>query len=178
MRRTLTVAGLVLVSLSPVAGAGERYGLYIAPGAVDIDHKVLRIKHSVFYYVPEAYPAKDTLAFIQRSLAEAGWRPTTCADLSKAERSSHESGWEELPSGEGVPVRLWSATWMNARGDRVSYSLGYGAITHGGLKPTHLQVGAWYQDKKLAERSRAESDARMETTRQRYPYLRVKPCLN
>lgn len=83
MRRALTVAGLVFAVGLPIAAAADRYGLSVAPRAVDVDWKALGIQHSVSYSVPEAYPATDTLVFIEQSLAAAGWRPATCDDLGR-----------------------------------------------------------------------------------------------
>jgi hypothetical protein len=162
VRRLVMLAGLAFTLTSRLSIAAEAHGLYVAPRAVDIDRKVLAIKHSISYYVPEPYPASNTLEFIARRLAETGWRPATRAELP-GQWSSHHSGWLELPSQYGSsPGHLWSATWVNARGDQVHYSLGYPSVAESGLRPTYVHVGAWYEDRRAAERTRAEYRQRVD----------------
>jgi hypothetical protein len=178
MRRPLTLAGSILMLATlPLRAAADRHELYVAPGAVDIDRKALQIKHSVSYYLPEAYPAKSTLEFIKRSLADEGWRPTTRVDVPN-QWSSHDSGWLEVPSSDGCSAaRMWSATWVNARGDQAHYSLHYRSSAPGGLQPTHVHVGAWYEDRRAAERSRIESDKRMPKLQSQYASPKATiPC--
>jgi len=177
MRRSLALAGFGLLLTSSLTAAAERHGLFIPPQATDIDRKVLRIKHSVLYAVPEMYPATNTLEFITRSLAAAGWRPETRVE-SPHEWSSHDSGWLAIPSGDGSSAAsLWSATWVNAAGARVHYSLAYPSLDQHGLQPTHVHVAVWYEDRKTADRTRANGDAAHETIRCLQRALRGEtPC--
>jgi hypothetical protein len=179
MRRTAPAAAFVLAFVRIAAAATDRYGLYVVPRAVDVDRKVLRIKHSVMYYVPEAYPAHETLNQIKQSLADAGWRPARCSELGKSERSSHAEGWQDLPNSDGSSFgRFWSGTWVNTRGQTVHYLLAYRPFASGGLRPTHVQVAAWFEDKEEAEQRRKTSDRHLEQLLAKYPYLRVaEPCL-
>jgi hypothetical protein len=180
MRRGSVIAlAFMLSGMLPAFAASDQYGLYVAPGAVDIDRATGTSKPSVQYYVRESYPATDTLAFIQNSLANAGWRPATCAELARHEASSHEAGWRELPNEKGrASLRLWSARWVDARGNQVAYTLAYSSsLTQYALQPTYVAVAAWYEDRKEAARVRAKADEHMETLRRRYTQLRdARPC--
>jgi len=178
MRRPLTLAGTLLTFATlPLSAAADRHGLCVAPGAVDIDRKALQIKHSISYYVPEAYPAKSMLEFIGRALGDGGWRPATRVELPH-QWSSHDSGWLEIPTGDGCSAaRMWSATWVNARGDQVHYSLHYRSSAPGGLQATHVHVGAWYEDRRAAERTRLESGKSMPKLQPPYASpLPTVPC--
>ena len=95
-------AGLTLVAAPLPAGTAHKRGLYLAPGAVDVEREGT---HAVHYLVREAYPAQTTLTFIlepsPRMLAPrpVRWR-------ARYEGSSHESGWDEMPVTEG-PLADW-----------------------------------------------------------------------
>jgi len=117
------LAGLAFTLTSRLSIAAEAYGLYVAPRAVEVDGKVLGIKHSISYYVPETLPASNTLEFIARRLArQAGVQlPGRVA----GQWSSHHSGWLEFAKPIRILSRyLWSATWVNVEGTRCTTRLG------------------------------------------------------
>ena len=107
------------------AGRDAR-GFFVPPAAVDVVEESAKGYSSIRYYVREPYPAESTIAFICRNLAEHGWHPVTGNALEKYETSSLEAGWDELPGKSGrVVTRIWSARWLDRKGNQVIYTLGY-----------------------------------------------------
>jgi hypothetical protein len=172
------ISAFILALVTTETATVDRHGLYVVPRAVDVDRTILKLPDSVHYYVPERYPADETLGLINRSLKSAGWRTATCDDLGEYTRSSHTDGWQELPSNDGsLATQLWSGMWMNAEGDTIHYSLIYRAAAPGDLQPTHVEVGAWYETREQAEQGRNASDRLMDELRAKHPFLRdPKPC--
>jgi len=169
-RIPITVTALLL---SIVAGAATdaRRGLFTAPGAVDVVRRRAKGGASLEYYVKEVYPAETTLAFIQAQLARAGFRPVRGRELGRSETTAMDTGWTDLP-GQNVSVagRIWSARWVDARGNEVVYTLSY-ASPQGeqGMKPTHVSVGAWYRDRAAAARAREEIEQAVDRLKNAVP---------
>jgi hypothetical protein len=153
------VTGILALGVTITSGAlaADRRGLVVAPGAAEIAWHTTKGGASVEYFVQEEYPAARTLGFIQDSLRKTGWQPVRGPALGRSETSSIDSGWQDLP-GEHTPrlIRIWSARWVDLRGNEVTYSLGYSSpLAESGLTPTHVGVAAWYLRKKDARRQRA-----------------------
>jgi hypothetical protein len=169
--RTAIITLAMLTSVHWAEAGRDSRGFFVPPTALDVIEESGKLYSSVRYYVREPYPAETTLAFICRNLEERGWRPVTGTALEKYERSSLESGWDELPGKSGrVVVRIWSARWLDAKGDQVIYTLGYSSpMAEQGLQPVYLLVSALYHDKAVAPLFRAELQKEVDRIR---PWLR------
>jgi hypothetical protein len=169
--RTAIITLAMLTSVHWAEAGRDSRGFFVPPTALDVIEESGKLYSSVRYYVREPYPAETTLAFICRNLEKRGWRPVTGTALEKYERSSLESGWDELPGKSGrVVVRIWSARWLDAKGDQVIYTLGYSSpMAEQGLQPVYLLVSALYHDKAVAPLFRAELQKEVDRIR---PWLR------
>ncbi len=147
----LRCRAVLLAGVALGASGCASHGLFVVPGAVEVTRESAKRGASVSYYVREPFPAEATISFICDSLAHSGWRPVVGKALERYEHSSLESGWSDLPATHPVAARIWSARWVDARGNEVVYTLSYmSRQAEQGLKPTHVSVAAWSYDKTVA----------------------------
>jgi hypothetical protein len=147
-----------------VSGCASR-GLLVAPGAAGIVRESGKGGKSLSYYAADPFPAEATVSFIRKNLAEDGWKPVLGKALDQYEHSSLESGWTDLP-GTRVPLagRIWSARWIDSRGNEVVYTLSYmSPQAEQGMQPTHVSVAARYRDKATARRIQADIRQKMDS---------------
>lgn len=163
MRRSIGAAAVVLAA-SVSAVASERHGLIVAPGAVNVVRGTIKGAESLDYYMRESYPATNTLTFLKDALAKDGWEPATGPGRPRYEISSHEVGWREIPlGGVSVRMRLWSAVWLDAGENEVTYTLTYDSpLAAQGLQPAAVGVEAFYRTKQEAMRLKAEMQVEMD----------------
>jgi hypothetical protein len=182
MRRSIGAMAIVVAAAVPALPAEPPDGLIVVPGALDVVRTSLERGQFLEYYVRETYPATSTLAFLRESLAKAGWRPATGADLAHYESSSLETGWRELPGGgERLQMRVWSARWLDSGDNEVTYTLVYSSpLSELGLQPTSVGVAAWYRTKEDAGRFKSEIQAEIDrvarSLRERQQQRKSDPC--
>jgi hypothetical protein len=178
-----SIVGILLVAAVPRGTASDKQGLFVPLDAVDVVRRAGKGRASIEYHVKEPYPASETLAFVQSSLSKRGWRPATGAELARHESSSLVSGWTDLPGLRGSTLgRLWSARWLDARGNQVVYSLASSSpLMEAGLEPVYVSVAGWYYSRKEAARYRKELDELAKSVPSRFrvrvpPPLPAQPC--
>jgi hypothetical protein len=163
MSATYSLAAIIAFQAASIASASD-HGLFEAPHAANVVRSSDQGGESIVYLVPEPYPAPETLAFIEATLAKGGWRPARVEELRRFERSSLRCGWTDASDGDRVRFRFWSARWLDAKGGEVTYTLtenlrtAPGASTH-----AHIGVSGLYFSKKEAARFRAKLDADPES---------------
>lgn len=159
MSAAYPLAVIIAVMAESIAVASD-HGLLVAPKAVDVMRTSDQGGESIGYFVREPFPAPETLAFIEATLAKEGWRPARVEELRRFERSSLRCGWIDASEDDRPSLRLWSARWLDAKGGEVTYTLTY-SLPAGrrGLKPAYIGVSGLYFSKKEAARFRAKVDA-------------------
>ena len=160
MSAAFPFAVIIAVMAEAIAGASD-HGLLVAPQAVDVMRSSDQGGHSIGYLVREPFPAPETLAFIEATLAKEGWRPARVEELRRFEQSSLRCGWIDAGEDDRRSLRFWSARWLDAKGGEVTYTLMYSLPTggRGGLKPAYIGVSGLYFSKKAAARFQAKLDA-------------------
>jgi hypothetical protein len=171
MTRKLIIAAAMLAWCHLAEAGRDARGFFVPSTALDVVEESTKGMSSIRYYVKEPYPAESTVAFICRRLAEHNWHPVTGKALEEYETSSLESGWDELAGKSGkVVTRIWSARWLDPKGNQVIYTLGYSSpLAEHGLKPVYLLVSALYHDKSVAPLFRAQLREELDRIR---PWLR------
>jgi hypothetical protein len=163
MSATYPLAVIIAFMAESIASASD-HGLFVAPHAVNVMRSSDQGGESIGYLVPEPFPAPETLAFIEATLAKGGWRPARVGELRRFERSSLRCGWTDASDGDRVSLRLWSARWLDAKGGEVTYTLTYSLrAPRGASTPAHIGVSGLYFSKKEAARFRAKLDADPES---------------
>jgi hypothetical protein len=168
---------LVVALQAGAAGVPEvsREGFVVVPAAEEVRSEPGR-RQDIHYYVREAFPAGQTIERIVTALGQHGWNAIVGEDVVPRESASLGSGWDELP---GAGLRVWSARWVNAEGDEVTYTLVYSSPQMAsGMEPAYLSVSAWFDTKDSAARQRrwiGEEVARI-AERQRSVVLKRAPC--
>jgi hypothetical protein len=159
MSAAYPLAVIIAVMAKSIAGASD-HGLLVAPEAVDVRLSSDQGGKSIGYFVREPFPAPETLAFIEATLAKEGWRPARVEEMRRFERSSLRCGWTDAGGVDRLTLRFWSARWLDAKGGEVTYTLTYSPPTERrGLKPADIGVSGLYFSKKEAARFRAKVDA-------------------
>ena len=150
----MVVLGLLFAAIATPSFSQEAPGLFVVPGAIDVQRDSGKGTRGIVYFVREPFPATEALAFIRGALAQQGWR-------SKADRegewidTTSDPVWRDSSDGQGT-IRMWSAEWRDSRGNEVNYLLVYkwpGGLS--GTDPSYVGVGATYLSKKAAGRVRA-----------------------
>jgi len=162
MSAAYPLAVIIAVMAQSTAAASD-HGLLVAPNALDVMRSSDEGGESIGYLVPEPFPAPETLAFIEATLAKEGWRPARVEEMRRFEQSSLRCSWTDASEGDRQSLRFWSARWLDAKGGEVTYTLTYSLPTgRRGLRPAHIGVSGLYFSKKKAARVRAKLDADWE----------------
>jgi hypothetical protein len=159
MRATYPLAAIIAFLAGSIASASD-HGLFVAPHAINVVRSSDQGGESIVYLVPEPFPAPETLAFIEATLAKRGWRAAGVEELGRFERSSLRCGWTDASEGDRVRLRFWSARWLNVKGGEVTYTLtDKVAQSLVGSTSAHIGVSGLYFSKKEAARFRAKLNA-------------------
>jgi hypothetical protein len=161
------LTALLVTSTFTQNAVAEGSGLLVVPDASDVVASKGSECPSIQYTIPEPFPAVETLAFIQSHLAAGGWMPVKGSDLVQNERSSLESGWQQLTSGDRS-TQVWSARWRHPGGGDLQYTLTYGPLARGKLQPTSVSLVAWSYSQAAVDADKARTDLALDLRLRRW----------
>ena len=92
--------------------------------AYDLQHVRVENVENVSYQALIAYPAEPLIREVGQRLEELGWTPLADGRTGGGELGVARQQWTRVAveSEEGSPLWLWIGEWVNAKGEKVTYS--------------------------------------------------------